>query len=252
MNDRQKQILEILNKDGEIRLNSLKQQFPNYSEMTLRRDIIYLEGKGHLVRIHGGAVSRDKFRQVGEEDAYSMRSKEHREAKITIANKALPFIEKERSIYFDAGTTIMQLAKLLKDDNYTIITSAVNTALEFIKKPKISTIVLGGIVNPNTLSCSGSAALDVLSQINIDLAFMSASGFSTERGFTVSNMNECELKKNVIRKANKVFMLIDTGKFNRDLAFTFAKPENVDVIICEKKLPGEMGKIILANNITII
>lgn len=223
-------------------MNTLSEHFSEYSVMTLRRDLSYLESKGYLVRTHGGAVSRDKFRREGEEDAYSMRSRENREAKIAIAEKAAGFVEKGRSVYLDAGSTIMQLAKLLKDDTYTIITSAVNTALELMKKPRISVFVPGGLVNPNTLSCSGPSALDVLSQVNIDLAFMSASGFSIDRGFTVSNMNECELKRNVIRKANKVFLLMDTGKFNKDLAFTFADLDDIDYLVCEDRSKLEIGE----------
>ncbi len=252
MNDRQKQILDIINSKGEIHLNKLSELFPGYSVMTLRRDLIYLESKGLLVRIHGGAVSKTGLSRDGEEDAYSMRIKEHRDAKIVIANKAVSYVEKGRSIYFDAGTTVMQLAKTLQDDNFTIITSAVNTALELVKHPKVSVILPGGNVNSNTLSCSGPTSLIGLSQMNIDLAFMSASGFSFERGFTVSNMNECELKKTVIKKANKVFVLMDTSKFNKDLAFTFAYLEDVDVLICEDNIPEEIRRTILEKNIVLL
>ena len=236
LNDRQKQILNLLNRHGEIQLKGLSKEFPEYSVMTLRRDLTYLEEKGYLIRTHGGAISRDKFRTEGEEDAYSMRARENREAKAVIAKKALPYVEKGRSVYLDAGSTIMQLARLLKDDSYTVITSAVNTALELVKKTRISVFLPGGNVNANTLSCSGPTSLDVLSQVNIDLAFMSASGFSVDRGFTVSNMNECALKKHVVQKAKKVFLLMDTGKFNKDLAFTFASLEDVDCFICEDPL----------------
>ena len=255
LNDRQKQILDLLNLTGEIHLKSLSEQFPEFSVMTLRRDLSYLEGKGYLVRTHGGAVSRDKFKREGEEDAYSMRSKENKEAKAVIAHKAVPFVEKGRAVYLDAGSTIMQLVTLLNDDGYTIITSAVNTALELVKRPHISVFIPGGIVNANTLSCSGPSSLDVLSQVNIDLAFMSASGFSIDRGFTVSNMNECPLKRTVIQKANKVFLLMDTGKFNKDLAFTFAGLEDIDYLISEdqaKLTKGETEKIFLEKKVILI
>lgn len=255
LNDRQKKILDLLNQTGEIHLKSLSEQFPEFSVMTLRRDLSFLEGKGYLVRTHGGAVSRDQFKRTGEEDAYSMRSRENRDAKAAIAQKAVPYVERGRAIYLDAGSTIMQLAKLLKDDSYTIITSAVNTALELVKRPHVSVFVTGGIVNANTLSCSGPSSLDILSQVNIDLAFMSASGFSIERGFTVSNMNECALKRAVVKKANKVFLLMDTGKFNKDLAFTFAGLEDVDYLISEdpsQLTNGQTEKIFIEKKVILI
>ena len=76
----------------------------------------------------------------------------------------------------------------------------------------------------------------MLDIINIDIAFMAASGFSIENGFTVSNFFECELKKAVIKKA-KVIMLVDSSKFNKVLAFTFGHLSDLDVLISDDKIP---------------
>ena len=77
----------------------------------------------------------------------------------------------------------------------------------------------------------------MLDIINIDIAFMAASGFSIENGFTVSNFFECELKKAVIKKAKKVIMLVDSSKFNKVLAFTFGHLSDLDVLISDDKIP---------------
>jgi DeoR/GlpR family transcriptional regulator of sugar metabolism len=82
----------------------------------------------------------------------------------------------------------------------------------------------------------------MLDLINIDIAFMAASGYSPENGFTVSNFFECELKKAVIKKAKKVIMLIDSSKFNKVLAFTFGHLSDLDVLICDDKIPGHIVK----------
>jgi len=82
----------------------------------------------------------------------------------------------------------------------------------------------------------------MLDMINIDIAFMAASGFTLENGFTVSNFFECELKKAVIRKAKKVIMLIDSSKFNKVMAFTFANLSDLDVLISDDKIPEYIVK----------
>lgn len=242
-NERQQHIMEILKQTGEVQLQQLKQHFPEVSVMTLRRDLTGLENEGFLIRTHGGAVSAERLAAVsGEEYAYSRRAAENIEAKLRIADKALTLTETGRSMYFDAGSTVMCLARLLPDDNYNIVTSGTNIALELVKKQNTSVMTLGGSVNRNTLSVSGPNAMEMIDGINIDVAFMSASGFSTENGFTVSNVYECELKKKVISRSKKVILLMDSGKLNKNMTFTFANLEDLDVWIAEGPLPDDIRK----------
>ncbi|RCX12337.1 DeoR family transcriptional regulator [Anaerobacterium chartisolvens] len=241
VNERQQQILQILENKGEIQLQQLKIIFPAISMMTLRRDLISLEGDGYLIRTHGGAVSKKKLSGIsGEEDAYSRRAAENMEAKMRIAEKACGMVEKGRSVYFDSGSTLMCLAQMIKDDNFSILTSGINISLELVKKSRISVVTLGGLVNRNTLSVSGPNAMDLLGTINIDLAFMSASGFSIDSGFTISNIYECELKRKVVRRAKKVIMLMDSSKINKDLPFTYAGLEDLNMWVCDKPLSAEL------------
>ena len=198
VNGRQVKILQLLNHKGEINLEQLKELFSEVSTMTLRRDLINLENEGQLIRTLGGAVSIKKVANYnGEENPYSRRAGENVNAKIKIASQAIKLVERERSIYFDAGSTLMCLAEILPDDSFSIITSGANIALELVKKLRISVVSLGGLINRNTLSMSGPDAVAMIEKVNIDLAFMSASGFSLESGYTVSNIYECELKRKV-------------------------------------------------------
>lgn len=240
-NDRQQQILKILEQKGEVHLQQLKDIFQDVSMMTLRRDLINLENDGQLIRTYGGAVNAKKLNSInGEEFAYSRRAAENVEAKLNIAQKAVGFVEKGRSIYFDAGSTIMCMARALDDDNYSIVTCGANIALELVKKQNISVVSLGGLVNRNTLSMSGPNAMAFLDSINIDVAFMAASGFTLDSGFTVSNIYECELKKKILSRAKKVILLIDTSKINKILPFTFAKIQDIHTLVVEKELPEEL------------
>jgi DeoR/GlpR family transcriptional regulator of sugar metabolism len=250
MNERQQQILNILEQKGEVRLQKLTEVFPNVSEMTLRRDLIYLENEGHAIRTFGGAVNTKKLN--GEEDAYSRRASDQVEAKFVIAEKALSLAETGRSIYFDAGSTVMCLAKLMPDENYSVMTSSANIGLELVKKSNPSVMVLGGVLNRNTLSMSGSAAMSFLDTVNIDIAFMSASGFSPDHGFTVSNMYESELKRKVVSRAEKVILLIDSGKIGKTLPFTFARLQDINVIVLECPPPDAIVSECRASGVEIL
>jgi DeoR/GlpR family transcriptional regulator of sugar metabolism len=252
-NERQEQILSFLNDRGEIHISDLKNIFPQVSVMTLRRDLSTLENRGFLIRTHGGAVSLKKLSSVyGEEDAYSLRAAENTEAKMSIAKKAMKYLDNGRSLYLDAGSTIMYLAKNIPDEPFSILTSGINIAMELTKKPKISIYLTGGQLNHNSLSASGPTSMSMLDFINIDIAFMAASGYTPENGFTVSNYFECELKKAVIKKAKKVIMMVDSSKFNKVLAFTFGDLSDLDILVCEKKLPDPIMKKVKEAGVEII
>ncbi|MDP1271275.1 hypothetical protein Q6267_30180, partial [Klebsiella pneumoniae] len=75
---------------------------------------------------------------------------------------------------------------------FSIVTSGVNIAETLLKKQYPSVIVLGGFANKNTFSTSGPLSSTILSTLNIDIAFMSASGYSLDNNFTVSNIYEAE------------------------------------------------------------
>lgn len=252
-NERQRHILKLLESKGEVQLQQLKEVLPGVSMMTLRRDLIGLENAGYLIRTHGGAVSAKKLPSGGgDEDSFSRRAAENVDAKVRIAEKALYLVEKGRSIYFDAGSTIMCLARLLSDDSYSIVTSGANIALELVKKLRTSVVAMGGQVNRNTLSMSGPDAVSMIESINIDLAFMASSGFSTDSGFTVSNIYECELKRKVVKRAKKVIMLMDTSKINKNLPFTYATLQDIDIWVTDASMPAEIAEEARQNGVTLI
>jgi DeoR/GlpR family transcriptional regulator of sugar metabolism len=239
--DRRKKIIELLDSHGAVTLNELNKIFPSVSVMTLRRDLKHLENEGIVIRTHGGAVKTNIVKiPAGEERVYQARENEHKDAKKIIAKKALLLMETGRSIYLDSGSTIMSLVNLIPDEPYSIITSGINIAQSILDKEKPSVVVIGGFANRNTLSMSGPMTSDLLARLNIDIAFISASGFSIENNFTVSNLYEAELKSKVLEKAKKVVVLMDTSKLNKSLPYTFATLKDIDILITETNLPMDI------------
>lgn len=226
---------------GEVRLKDLEKMFPEVSTMTLRRDLIYLEDKGDVVRIRGGARTISPPPN-SVEGVYSQRATINAEAKAKIAKKAVNYIEARRSVFIDSGTTMMCLAKILPNEEFSIITSGPNIGLEISKNSKPSVTLIGGQLNRHNLCTSGIYALEFLANINIDIAFIASSSFSMDSGFTCGNFNEYELKKAVIKKARHKILLMDTSKLGKSLPYTFARLEDIELLICEKELPDEVKK----------
>ncbi len=249
--DRREIIKAQLIKNGIVYLNDLCKQFPSVSSMTIRRDLELLEHTGLAVKIRGGAKFVNTFSNVSEPD-FIQRIGENIDAKMKIAKVALSYIETGRSVYLDSGTTIMCLATLLPDIRLSILTSGPNIALEILKKHTPSVNIIGGNINRDNLSVSGALALNVLKGINIDIAFISPSGFSFTGGFTCGNNAECEVKKAIIKKANRTILLMDSNKIDKSLPFTFALLKDIDIIITDNPLSDSLKKVAIKANTTII
>ena len=138
------------------------------------------------------------------------------------------------SIYLDAGTTNLEFSKIMPDIPLSVITNMPSICLELSNKKHIDVILTGGTFNKSVLSVSGPMAIQSLHDVNIDIAFMGAAGFTVENGFSNALINECALKRQAISCANTVVMLIDSSKVGKVRQFTFAKLAEVDIIICEK------------------
>lgn len=234
---RREEIKKYIEHKDVVSLKELSTAFSNVSLMTIHRDLDFLEEQGYIIRIRGGA------RYIGHrsvEPAFETREIVNKDAKELIASKAVQFVSEENSVFFDAGTTVMALAKLTPDININILTSGPNIGLELAKKRNPTITLCGGTLNRSNLTLSGASTIDMISNINIDTAFIAASGYSPEGGFTCGFESEGQLKTAICKKARRVILLMDHSKFNRMLPFTFATMKDIDVLIVDSPLPQEI------------
>jgi len=250
MNERQQKIQAIINESGETKLSELGLLFPDISTMTLRRDLEKLETLGEIVRTRSGAKSIAYLSRLSEAQ-FSERESENIAEKNFIAQTAYLYVKQESSIFLDTGTTVTGLARLLKNNRLFIITTAPNIALECAKNHDNTVFMTGGQLSSGNLSLSGVNALSFLDHINIDVAFMAASGFTFSNGFTCGNYDECQIKKRVIQKAAKVIMLMDNTKFDRNMPFTFADLADIDLLITDDKISKDDLKRVQKSGVTV-
>lgn len=235
---RRKQVGEILVSKPFTSLAELEERFPEVSSMTLRRDIEYFEEQGDVIKVRGGARAL-RFINLSKEEGFYKRAIENTEAKQRIAGQAARFIEGGRSLFFDSGSTVLQLVSFLPKERLNILTADPTMALEIIKNDDAVVNLVGGCLGRDNLSLSGAQAVEYIERTNIDIAFMSPSGWST-CGFTGGNYNESEFKSRVMAKAQTVIMLVQSAKIGKSLPHTFAQPEDVSILITDTELPEEL------------
>jgi DeoR/GlpR family transcriptional regulator of sugar metabolism len=215
---------------GVVTLPQLTALCPNVSLMTIHRDLSHLEGQGFLEKIRGGA--RCASNHSGE-PAFAARDIVNRAAKQITGNKALAFLRGHVSIFIDAGTTMMAFARQIPDIKSNIHTTSPNIALELATRPLITISLCGGTLNKSNLTLSGDAAFESLSNVNIDIAFIAAAGYSESAGFTCGVESEARIKKLMVEKSRTRVMMLDSSKFEKILPYTFANISDFDYVITD-------------------
>ena len=237
--DRIEEIAELIDKRGKITLLELEELFPHTSPMTLRRDLLYLEQAGKVIRVRGGAMSV-KDVQKKSNVPYTKKTAYHTDEKRQIAIKAAGLIDEGTSIFIDAGSTALYLAKEMPDVNCNVFTNGLAVATELSKKKNVSINLLGGPINKEHLSTSASISPLYFTDANFELAIISPAAFTMETGFCCASQTEAELFKIVCKKAKHVYMMLDGSKIDKIKAYTFARPEDIDVLITDEQFPEEL------------
>ena len=155
--NRLEQIKEIIEKYGKVSYDKLQSLLPNVSNMTLRRDIITLEEQGYVLRVRGGAISLDELSKKSEQE-FVKRFADNVQEKKEIAEKTIHLIKPTSCIFIDSGSTTLHFAKELPNNNYYVVTNALNVATEVLRKSLPTVALLGGDVNRNNLVTTGKSS----------------------------------------------------------------------------------------------
>lgn len=250
MKQRREGIVELVNNEGAVSFAKIKAAFPDVSEMTLRNDLKYLDQEHRIVRVYGGAKSVEVV--IGTDDLFYKRSSRNVEKKRIITEKALELMHPGTSVFLDSGTTVTQLARVLPDQPYLVFTSGISCALELSRLTQSQIHVIGGRMNRYSLSVNGINSVREVERVNFNIAFLGVTGYNSETGFNCGVEEESELKKAVIRRAEKTVVLMDSQKVGIVNTFTFATLREVDVVISDDELDQETRALFESHGIEVL
>lgn len=217
---RQEEILKIVNQNGSVTVQELKDLF-DASESTIRRDLNALHDEGVLVKVFGGAVKKGTKIQVTEEKV-SLRIEQHPEEKQKIAQYAATLIEADDFVYLDAGTTTGAMIPFIEKTRATFVTNAVSHALMLAEKG-IHVILIGGEMKAATEAIVGNEAYHNVQKYNFTKGFFGTNGVDLNAGFTTPDVNEALVKGCAIKHSQEPYILCDSGKFNQICPVRFAE-----------------------------
>lgn len=226
--ERKQKILEILNRDGRVKVNELSALF-EISEVTIRMDLADLEAKGLLSRVHGGAVSSYK-------SYYNMNMQQrlsaNQDQKQAIANHIVGMIEEYDTIMINSGTTTLTVFRMFPlNMNLSIVTNSVAIALEAGSNPNFNVVLLGGSVNSKHQFIYGDDAIAQLEKYHADKLILSVDGITPDNGLTTFYNQEVELARIMLSHSATRIVAADSTKLGRTAFARISDIGEADYII---------------------
>jgi DeoR/GlpR family transcriptional regulator of sugar metabolism len=181
------------------------------SPSTVRRDLSRLLDEGRIARTYGGAMVRDPF----EERSFGESALLHQPAKSAIAAAAAGLVGDGATVFVDAGTTCLALARSLADRGpLTVVTRGLEAALLLAKAPQLDVVMLGGQIRPLSHGVVGPLASIAFDRFTFDIAFLGADAVDPVRGLGEPTAEESYVKERAASRATAVFVLADASKLD--------------------------------------
>ena len=236
--ERQNRIKEILYKEKRVDVFDLSALF-SVTEVTIRRDLDKLEQEGFLIKTYGGAVLNE---EVVQKPVLSVTEDILIEEKRMIGKIASQMIEPGEAIFLGPGSTNIEIARNIKDKRVTIVTNDLLIAYDLKESIGIKVIVTGGDLIQSTSIMVGGFALQALSGIYINKAFVGVKGVNIDSGYTVDSYEEAMVIQEVKKISNEVIIVADYTKFNRTAFARLGDLNMAKKIITNKQVPNEYKK----------
>ena len=213
-------VLDLLAESGQIEVDQIVERL-GVSPATARRDLDALAQQQLLTRTRGGAVAHS----VAYDLPIRYKNQQNPEAKAAIARAASALVPRGAVIGLCGGTTATAIADALMsradimepspDPSLTVVTNAINIAMQLAMRPQIKTVVTGGVVHARSYELVGAYTDAVLEHITLDVAFIGVNGIDPVVGPTSHDEREAAVNALMASRATQAVLVADASKIDR-------------------------------------
>ena len=232
--ERCNEIAEALVRDGKVSAAELSEKY-SVSTETIRKDLLWLEKRGVAEKSYGGATATP---QALEKSFFEKATNNPRE-KARLAKAVAAMIPAGATVILDSGTTVLEVAKwLAARTDITFFTNSLQTAQLLVQK-KRTVYMLGGLIRLSSHAATGVWATEMIAQLNADIAILGTSGFEGSSGPCVESMEECEVKRAMIRAAKTSLLVADSTKSRCRSTVRFAGWADISRLVTDRGIDPE-------------
>ena len=232
--ERQDKVRQLLEEQGTVSVKEISDAL-GVSDMTIRRDLEELASLGEIERVHGGARSAQSrpHAMLRHEYSHSEKRTKHAEEKLQIARRSVELIEEGSTIFLGTGTTVEQMASMLR-----IVTNSLSVFNLLEAREDCELCLVGGVYRRRTAAFVGPTAEDTLRALGIDAAFIGANGI-LDGDVSTSNMEEGRIQQLAFSKADSRYLIADSSKIGKRDFYTFCRLDSLDAVVCEPGITAE-------------
>ncbi|MGV3550315.1 DeoR/GlpR family DNA-binding transcription regulator [Rhizobium sp.] len=240
LHERQSLILSRLKSEGRVIAAAIAQELA-ISEDTIRRDLREMAAAGLCKRVYGGALPADS-----DVTSLTERLAVKPERKDVLARATVPLFEPGMTIFIDAGSTNLAIARALSPvTRLTVITNSPNVASALIDRQEIDTIMLGGKLDHRTGAVIGARAIAETASFRPDICVLGSCGFEAESGISASDFDEAEFKRAIAQRSRAIVAAITNEKLGAAAPFEVVPVGENDRLVLEHDADaGYVGKLV--------
>lgn len=248
--ERRSRIEQIINENKSVLVVELARMFDVTTE-TIRADLLKLEKQGILVRTYGGATLAGG---EGQDLSFKERDTVNSEAKQKIGSRAARMIRDGETIFLDASTSSLHLARNLKNKNgLTVITNAVNIVRELSDCENIKLICTGGKLASKNMSYVGRFAEKMIREnLAANKFFFSCRGVNLSRGLMDTSEDEAQIKLAMLESSDSAIFLCDHNKLGRVGVPVISSLDKLDTFITDVRLDDEWREKLESYDVNVI
>jgi len=240
---RRAQILQRIQRHGGVSVAELARTH-DVSPITVHRDLGQLAQEGLVERVHGGARALSGAAGPPIATAWSQRVEQARGAKAAIAAHAATMVQDDSTIFVDASSSALALARQIMEEpprHLTLVTNSPAVAYQLVAEP-VHVVVCPGELDQHLRMIAGRWTVEFLAGLNFDLAFVSATGVTLDAGLTTSRRPLADVVNAARAAAARTVGLIDATKFGRAALVTIALAQDLDLIVTDGGLDGAVAE----------
>lgn len=231
-------ILVELLRAGKVFVDELSSSLA-VSPSTIRRALTIMEKQGLLRRIHGGAVPiepalYEPFRHVSSfQEQEQQKTNEKRQIGLAAAN----LVADGDMIGIGAGTTTTQVARSIRHrKNITIVTNAINIAMELSHRSDLKVLLIGGELSGDWFALVGPTAIANIKELFLDKMFVGVDGIS-DKGLTSNYPDQAMIHRAMLAQARQKIVVADQQKIGKTGTALICPVSEINVFITNKTLP---------------
>lgn len=233
MNQRQKNILQLVSLGGEVSVQELSDNL-DVSLVTIRSDLRSLEDQDLLVRTRGGAALSSK-------DDIAHRLGINTSAKLRIAKAAAALVNEGDTILLEAGSCIALMARELKGfQSLNVLTNNAFVARQLKDADGVRVILLGGEFQKGSETMVGPMIREYMSYYHYSKVFLGMDGFTAEDGAMCRDIDRAEVMREFVIQGSEVILLSDSSKFGEKAVRSFASSKEIDKIVTDCEINATM------------